>query len=124
MALADRALLLAPSEAEHRTITREAGGSPPIFGDNGSGMHVHQSLWKDGEPLCYDETGYGGVSDLARTHARTRWLGWTKASATAGAFVDPEGLSRTKNSSVTRFLVLGQRTRQESSPDRGLGLDR
>jgi glutamine synthetase len=38
----------------------------PIFGDNGSGMHVHQSLWKDGDPLFYDETGYGGLSDVAR----------------------------------------------------------
>ena len=38
----------------------------PIFGDNGSGMHVHQSLWKDGVPLFYDELGYGGLSDLAR----------------------------------------------------------
>ena len=38
----------------------------PIFGDNGSGMHVHQSLWKDGDPLFYDETGYGGLSDMAR----------------------------------------------------------
>ena len=38
----------------------------PIFGDNGSGMHCHQSLWKDGEPLFYDELGYGGLSDLAR----------------------------------------------------------
>ena len=38
----------------------------PIFGDNGSGMHVHSSLWKDGEPLFYDEAGYGGLSDLAR----------------------------------------------------------
>ncbi|GAA2527898.1 type I glutamate--ammonia ligase [Rarobacter incanus] len=38
----------------------------PIFGDNGSGMHTHQSLWKDGEPLFYDESGYGGLSDLAR----------------------------------------------------------
>ncbi|WP_182376666.1 type I glutamate--ammonia ligase [Nocardioides sp. WS12] len=38
----------------------------PIFGDNGSGMHVHQSLWKDGSPLFYDETGYGGLSDMAR----------------------------------------------------------
>ena len=25
----------------------------PIFEENGSGMHVHQSLWKDGEPLMY-----------------------------------------------------------------------
>jgi glutamine synthetase len=38
----------------------------PIFGDNGSGMHVHQSLWKDGVPLFYDELGYAGLSDLAR----------------------------------------------------------
>ncbi len=38
----------------------------PLFGDNGSGMHVHQSLWKDGEPLFYDELGYAGLSDMAR----------------------------------------------------------
>ena len=38
----------------------------PLFGDNGSGMHSHQSLWKDGEPLFYDEKGYGGLSDIAR----------------------------------------------------------
>ena len=38
----------------------------PIFGDNGSGMHTHQSLWKDGKPLFYDESGYGGLSDIAR----------------------------------------------------------
>ena len=38
----------------------------PLFGDNGSGMHCHQSLWKDGQPLFYDERGYGGLSDLAR----------------------------------------------------------
>ncbi|MER6299229.1 type I glutamate--ammonia ligase [Kitasatospora sp. NPDC001539] len=38
----------------------------PIFGDNGSGMHVHQSLWSDGSPLFYDEQGYAGLSDTAR----------------------------------------------------------
>jgi glutamine synthetase len=38
----------------------------PLFGDNGSGMHCHQSLWKDGSPLFYDELGYGGLSDTAR----------------------------------------------------------
>ncbi|MBX7473036.1 type I glutamate--ammonia ligase, partial [Streptomyces sp. MAG02] len=38
----------------------------PIFGDNGSGMHVHSSLWKDGEPLFFDENGYAQLSDLAR----------------------------------------------------------
>jgi glutamine synthetase len=38
----------------------------PIFGDNGSGMHCHQSIWNDGEPLFFDETGYAGLSDVAR----------------------------------------------------------
>ena len=38
----------------------------PIFGDNGSGMHTHQSLWKDGNTLMYDENGYAQLSDLAR----------------------------------------------------------
>ncbi len=38
----------------------------PIFGDNGSGMHVHQSLWAGGDPLFYDEQGYAGLSDTAR----------------------------------------------------------
>ncbi|MFY7842363.1 MAG: type I glutamate--ammonia ligase, partial [Actinomycetes bacterium] len=38
----------------------------PMFGDNGSGMHCHQSLWKDGKPLFYDEKGYAGLSDTAR----------------------------------------------------------
>ncbi|WP_425309866.1 type I glutamate--ammonia ligase [Ammonicoccus fulvus] len=38
----------------------------PIFGDNGSGMHVHSSIWDNGQPLFYDEAGYGGLSDMAR----------------------------------------------------------
>jgi len=38
----------------------------PIFQDNGSGMHCHQSLWKEGEPLFFSELGYAGLSDLAR----------------------------------------------------------
>ncbi len=38
----------------------------PIFGDNGSGMHVHQSIWNAGVPLFYDENGYGQLSDMAR----------------------------------------------------------
>ncbi len=38
----------------------------PLFGDNGSGMHTHQSLWREGTPLFYDENGYARLSDLAR----------------------------------------------------------
>ncbi len=36
----------------------------PIYGDNGSGMHTHLSLWKDDEPL-FAGTGYAGLSDTA-----------------------------------------------------------
>lgn len=38
----------------------------PVFGDNGSGMHIHQSIWKHGETQMYDETGYAGLSDISR----------------------------------------------------------
>jgi len=38
----------------------------PLFQDNGSGMHVHQSLWNGNQPLFYSETGYGGLSDIGR----------------------------------------------------------
>jgi glutamine synthetase len=38
----------------------------PLFQDNGSGMHTHQSLWKDGEPLFYEAGTYADLSDLAR----------------------------------------------------------
>jgi glutamine synthetase len=38
----------------------------PLFQDNGSGMHVHQSLWQGSEPLFYSESGYGGLSDIGR----------------------------------------------------------
>ena len=36
----------------------------PIFQDNGSGMHTHQSLWKKGKNLFYDKKGYAGLSTM------------------------------------------------------------
>ncbi len=38
----------------------------PIFMDNGSGMHTHQSLWKNGKNLFYDKKGYALISTMAR----------------------------------------------------------
>jgi glutamine synthetase len=36
----------------------------PLYGDNGSGMHTHMSLWKDGKPL-FAGNGYAGLSEMA-----------------------------------------------------------
>ena len=39
----------------------------PIFRDNGSGMHTHQSLWKGGKPL-FAGNGYGGGREVGREY--------------------------------------------------------
>lgn len=57
----------------------------PLAGDNGTGMHCHQSLWKDGKPLFYDEKNYGGLSDLARWYIG----GLIKHSSAVLAFTNP-----------------------------------
>ncbi len=36
----------------------------PLFGDNGTGMHTHLSIWKDGDPL-FAGNKYAGMSDMA-----------------------------------------------------------
>ena len=38
----------------------------PIFKDNGSGMHVHSSLWKNNENLFYDAQGYASISQMCK----------------------------------------------------------
>lgn len=40
----------------------------PLFGDNASGMHVHQSIWRDGQNLFYGEGNYAGLSELGRMY--------------------------------------------------------
>lgn len=52
-----------------KNVAREHGKTAtfmpkPVFDDNGSGMHVHQSLWKGGKPL-FAGKGYAGMSELA-----------------------------------------------------------
>jgi glutamine synthetase len=52
-----------------KNVARRAGKTvtfmpKPIFEDNGSGMHTHFSLWKEGQPLFAGE-GYAGLSELA-----------------------------------------------------------
>ncbi|WP_105615266.1 type I glutamate--ammonia ligase [Vallitalea okinawensis] len=37
----------------------------PFFGEAGNGMHVHLQLFKEGEPIFFDENGYSGLSDTA-----------------------------------------------------------
>jgi len=41
----------------------------PLFGDNGSGMHTHQSLWKDGTNVFFDPQGYALISKMAKHYA-------------------------------------------------------
>ncbi|MDD5111912.1 MAG: type I glutamate--ammonia ligase [Candidatus Altiarchaeota archaeon] len=38
----------------------------PLFADNGSGMHTHQSLWKDGKNIFFDAKGYAMISQTAK----------------------------------------------------------
>jgi glutamine synthetase len=56
----------------------------PIFGDNGSGMHVHQSIWKGEKPLFAGD-GYGGISELGMHYI----AGILKHAPALCAFVAP-----------------------------------
>ena len=57
----------------------------PLFGDNGNGMHVHQSIWKDGKNLFYKEGEYGNLSEMARHYVG----GIFKHARSVAAFTNP-----------------------------------
>lgn len=57
----------------------------PLLGDNGSGMHVHQSLWKDGKPLFHSIDHESGLSQLARWYVG----GLLKHAPALCAFTNP-----------------------------------
>jgi len=57
----------------------------PMFGDNGNGMHVHQSLWKNGKNLFYNEGAYGNLSEMAVNYAG----GIFKHARAVAAFTNP-----------------------------------
>ncbi|MEE8269571.1 MAG: type I glutamate--ammonia ligase [Nitrospinaceae bacterium] len=56
----------------------------PIFGDNGSGMHVHQSIWKNDKPL-FAGNGYAGFSEMGMYYIG----GILKHARALAAFVAP-----------------------------------
>jgi glutamine synthetase len=72
-----------------KNVARRAGKTAtfmpkPIFNDNGSGMHVHQSLWKDGKPL-FAGREYAGFSQLGLYYIG----GLLKHSRSLAAFTNP-----------------------------------
>lgn len=57
----------------------------PLYGDNGSGMHVHQSIWKNGVNLFHKEGNYADISDEARHYIG----GVLKHARSVTAFTNP-----------------------------------
>jgi glutamine synthetase len=72
-----------------KNVARQHGMSAtfmpkPVFDDNGSGMHTHQSIWKDGQPLFAGD-GYAGLSQLGLWYIG----GILKHSRALAAFTNP-----------------------------------
>lgn len=61
----------------------------PLYGDNGNGMHVHMSLWKEETNLFYDKDGYNGLSQTAINYIG----GILKNARSVAAFTNPSSNS-------------------------------
>ena len=57
----------------------------PLYGDNGNGMHVHQSIWKNGKNTFYKAGEYANLSDIARYYIG----GVLKHAQSLAAFTNP-----------------------------------
>ena len=57
----------------------------PLYGDNGNGMHVHQSIWKDGKNTFYKEGEYANISETAKHYIG----GIFKHARAVAAFTNP-----------------------------------
>ena len=65
----------------------------PLYGDNGNGMHTHQSIWKDGKNLFYDPNGYANLSDIAKKYI-------------AGVFAHANAVAAFTNASMNSYKRL------------------
>jgi glutamine synthetase len=82
----------------------------PLFGDNGSGMHCHQSLWKNNKPLFYKKGNYADLSDIARWYIG----GIIKHAPAVLAFTNPTTNSYRRlipGFEAPTYLVYSQRNR-------------
>ncbi len=75
----------------------------PLFGDNGSGMHCHQSIWKDGATLMADPDGYAGPVRASR------------ATTSAASSPTPRRCSRSARRRRTRTAGSSPATRRRST---------
>ncbi len=89
----DRLLLMADQMMTYKYVVKNVARRhnmtatfmpKPLFEDNGSGMHVHQSIWKEGKPLFAGD-GYGGFSELGLFYIG----GILKHSRALAAFSNP-----------------------------------